>query len=71
MPFIPFILGAAVGSAVTYVYKDDPSKQKLKDASGKLTDGVSALTGKVTSIFKKGEEEVAEVAEEAEDTVAA
>jgi len=71
MPFIPFILGAAVGSAVTYVYKDDPSKQKLKDASGKITGSVGALTGKVTSIFKKGEEEVAEVAEEAEETVAA
>ena len=71
MPFIPFILGAAVGSAVTYVFKDDSSKQMLKDTSDKVTDGVGALTGKVTSLFKKSEEEVAEVVEEAEDTVAA
>ena len=71
MPFIPFILGAAVGSAVTYVFKDDSSKQMLKDTGDKVTDGVGALTGKVTSLFKKGEEEVAEVVEEAEDTVAA
>jgi len=71
MPFIPFILGAAVGSAVTYVFKDDSSKQMLKDTSDKVTDGVGALTGKVTSLFKKSEEEVAEVVEEVEDTVAA
>ena len=69
MPFIPFIIGAVVGTAVTYVYKDDPSKQMLKDTGGKVTDSVSALTGKVTSMFKK--DEVEEVTEEAEDTVAA
>ena len=70
MPFIPFIIGAAVGTAVTYVYKDDPSKQKLKDAGDKITGGVGALTGKVTSMFKKSEE-TEEVTEEAEESIAA
>ena len=37
MPFIPFVIGAVIGTAVTYVYKDDPSKQKLKDAGDKIT----------------------------------
>ena len=71
MPFIPFIIGAAVGTAVTYVYKDDSSKQMLKDTGSKVTGGVSALTGKVTSLFKKSDDELEEVTEEAEDKVAA
>lgn len=29
----------------------------LKDTSSKATDGIVALSGKVTSIFKKNEEE--------------
>lgn len=72
MPFIPFIIGAAVGSAVTYVLKDESSKQVLTDTGGKITGGASALTEKVTSIFKKGEEATEEVVKaEAEDTVSA
>ena len=75
MPFIPYIIGAAVGAAVTYVAKDDPSKQLLKDTSGKVTSGVGSLTGKVSGMFKKSEEvteEIAEeVAEDAEDAVVA
>ena len=64
MPFIPYIVGAAVGAVVVYVAKDDSSKQMFKDTGGKITGGVSAVTGKVTGMFKKGEEEVADDAEE-------
>ena len=63
MPFIPFIMGAVVGSAVTYVVKDDSSKEMLKDTSHKITDSASALTGKVTNLFKKATDEVEEVVE--------
>ena len=63
MPFIPFVIGAVVGSAVTYVLKDDSSKQMLKDTGDKVTDGVGALTGKVTNLFKKATDEVEEVVE--------
>lgn len=71
MPFIPFIFGIAVGAAITYVAKDDPSKQLVKDSSEKVTGSLGALTGKVTSIFKKGEEVVAEEIADKKDAVAA
>ena len=60
MPLAPFIYGAIVGAVVTYVAKDKPSQDMLKDTSGKVTGGIGALTGKVTSIFKKSEEETAD-----------
>ena len=71
MPFIPYIVGAAVGAVVVYVAKDDSSKQMFKDTGGKITSGVGAVTGKVTGMFKKGEEEIADAADDAEETVAA
>jgi hypothetical protein len=55
MPLAPFVYGIVVGAAITYVAKDDPSKQMLKDTSGKVTGGIGSLTGKVTSIFSKSE----------------
>ena len=60
MPFIPFIFGTVVGAAIIYVAKDDPSKKLVKDSSDKITGGIGALTGKVTSIFKKSEEAAGE-----------
>jgi hypothetical protein len=64
MPFAPFIYGVIVGSAVTYVAKDKPSQEKLKDASGKATVGIASLTEKVTSIFKKSKQEATDKAAE-------
>ena len=71
MPFIPFIVGAAVGAAAIYVAKDDSSKQLIKDTGGKITGGVGAVTGKVTSMFKKSKDAVEDAAEDAKDKVAA
>lgn len=70
MPLVPFILGAVVGSAITYVLKDDSSKQMLQDTGDKVTGGVGAITGKVSNMFKK-EDTIDEAEAEAEDTVAA
>ena len=64
MPFAPFIYGVIVGSVVTYVAKDKPCQEKLKDASGKASVGIASLSEKVTSIFKKSKEETAEKAAE-------
>jgi len=72
MHFIPFLLGMAAGSAITYIAKDDTGKQLLKDTGGKITDGVGSLTGKAKGMFKKAQEEVAEAeATEKEDAVTA
>ncbi len=60
MPFIPFLLGIATGSAITYVVKDESSKQLLEDTGGKITSGVGTLTSKITSVFNKAEESVEE-----------
>jgi len=69
MPFIPFILGAAVGAVVTYVVKDDSSMQMVKDTGGKITSSVGAVTGKVTGMFKKSKDEIEEVADDAKEAV--
>ncbi len=69
MPFIPFIIGVAVGSAVTYVVTDDSGKQLVKDTGGKITSGVGAVTGKVTGMFKKSKDEAAEVATDVAEEV--
>lgn len=69
MPIMPFLFGMVVGSAITYVAKDDSSKQLLKDTGSKITGSVSSLTGKAKGMFKKAKDEVAEAAETAEDAV--
>lgn len=71
MPVMPFILGIVTGSVITYVVKDDSSKQLLEDTGGKITSGVGALTTKVTGMFKKAEESTEEVTEKAEDATQA
>lgn len=43
LPLIPFVAGAAVGSLVTYLYKDESSKEKIKDTAQKLTDNVKSF----------------------------
>ncbi len=65
MPIMPFVLGIVTGSVITYIVKDEPSKQLLGETGGKITSGVGSLTNKVTSIFKKAEESAEEVAETA------
>ena len=62
MPVIPFLLGIATGSVITYVVKDESSKQILEDTGGKITSGIGTLTNKITSVFKKAEESVTETA---------
>ncbi len=69
MPFIPFIVGAAVGAVVTYVVKDDSSMQLVKDTGGKVTGSVGAVTGKITGMFKKSKDEIEEVADDAKEAV--
>lgn len=61
---MPFLLGIVTGSVITYVVKDESSKQLLGDTGGKITSGAGTLTKKVTSMFKKAEE----TAEEAPQT---
>ncbi len=65
MPVIPFLLGIVTGSAITYVVKDESSKQLLEDTGGKITSGVGTLTKKITSMFKKAEGSAEEVTETA------
>ncbi len=70
MPLTPFIYGVIVGSVVTYIAKDKPSQEKLKDASSKAADGITTLSGKVSTLFKKEEEKVSAKADEKDATAA-
>lgn len=57
---IPLIVGAAVGSLGTYIYKDKASQEKIKNIAQNATD-------KVKSFVKR--EKVGEVVETAEDVI--
>lgn len=43
LPLVPFVVGAAVGSVATYLYKDEQGKEKLKNAVQKLFDNVKSF----------------------------
>ena len=53
-----FVVGAAVGVASTYVYKDEKAKQWLTDTTTKIKQGVSSFVATVT---KKADAPAAEV----------
>ena len=40
---VPFLIGAAVGSVVTYIYKDKASQKKIKDAAQDASDKVKSF----------------------------
>ncbi len=69
MPVIPFLLGVVTGSVITYVVKDDSSKQLLEETGDKITSGAGAVTKKVTNVFKKAKDSAEEATETAEDAV--
>ena len=54
------VVGAAVGAAVTYVYKDEPAKQWLGESGRKLKEGASSF---VASFKKKPVAQVEDSAE--------
>ncbi|EIJ36786.1 YtxH domain-containing protein [Thiothrix nivea] len=53
-----FVVGAAVGAATTYVYKDEPAKQWLSETGNKLKEGANSFMAS----FKKKSEDTTEVA---------
>lgn len=63
---INFVVGAAVGAAATYVYKDEPAKQWLSETGNKLKEGASSFMAS----FKKKSEDTAETAGEVVDSTA-
>jgi len=65
MPIMPFLLGMVTGSVITYVVKDESSKESLKETGGKITSGVGSLTTKITGMFKKAEEPAEEASQTA------
>ncbi|CAA6807703.1 MAG: Unknown protein [uncultured Thiotrichaceae bacterium] len=58
-----FVVGAAVGAATTYVFKDDSAKQWLSETGGKLKEGSSSF---IASFKKKPEEQAEDVVETVE-----
>ncbi len=63
MPIMPFLLGVITGSVITYIVKDDSSKQLLEETGEKITSGASTLKETVSSKLKKAKESVEDVAE--------
>lgn len=58
----PFLIGAAVGSMVTYIYKDKASQKKIKDAAQDSSD-------KVKSAAQDASKKVKSAAQDASDKV--
>jgi len=63
-----FVIGAAVGAATTYVFKDEPAKKKLIETGKKLKEGTSSF---IASFRKKPEIEVDDAVEVVTEEVAA
>lgn len=66
--FIPanFAIGALVGAAASYVYKDESAREALSGLGSKVKDGL----GSTLTMLKKKPEEVEEVTEEVVEEVA-
>lgn len=63
---VTFVVGAAVGAATTYVYKDEPAQQKLIVTGKKLKEGVSSFI----ESFRDKPEEAQAAPEELTEVVA-
>jgi len=70
---VPFLIGAAVGSVVTYIYKDKASQEKIKDAAQDASDKVKATaqdsSDKVKSAAQDASKKVKLAAQDASDKV--
>ena len=58
-----FVVGALVGAVSTYVFKDEPAKEWLKDTRGKIKEGGSSF---IASFKKKEDDSAAEIIEKGE-----
>ena len=67
--FIPanFAIGALVGAAASYVYKDESAREALSGLGSKVKDGLGST---LTMVKKKPEEVTEEVTEEVVEEVA-
>ncbi|MEZ5453132.1 MAG: hypothetical protein R3E93_10030 [Thiothrix sp.] len=61
-----FVVGAAVGAAATYVYKDEPAKHWLGETGQKLKEGANSFMAS----FKQKAEDKADDAAEVVEAVA-
>ena len=70
---VPFLIGAAVGSVVTYIYKDKASQKKIKDAAQDASDKIKAAaqdsSDKVKSATSDTSEKVKSAAQDASKKV--
>ena len=55
-----FVIGAAVGAATTYIFKDEPAKQKLIETGKNLKEGTRSF---IASFRKKPETESGDMVE--------
>ncbi len=58
-----FVVGALVGAVSTYVFKDEPAKEWLKDTRGKIKEGGRSF---IESFKKKEDDSVAKETEKGE-----
>lgn len=58
-----FVAGAVIGAVTTYVYKDDSSKEWLRETGNKLKEGTSSFM----SSFKKKADDTSESVIEVEE----
>lgn len=63
-----FAIGALVGAAASYVYKDDAAKQALSSLGGKVKSGLDSTLGLLKKPVTDADESI--VAESAEDDAA-
>lgn len=64
-----FVVGAAVGAAATYVFKDESAKQWLSETGTKLKEGTSSFMASFKKNSEEQTENAAEKVEAAAETV--
>lgn len=68
-PVIPFLIGAAVGAAITYVMKDEKMRDMLDRSTRNLADTAEDIGGELGQTLKQTTTRVVDTVEDATERV--
>ena len=69
IPVIPFLIGAAVGAAITYIMKDEKMRDMLDRSTRNLADTAEDIGGELGQTLKQTTTRVVDTVEDATERV--
>ena len=69
IPVIPFLIGAAVGAAITYVLKDEKMRDMLDRSTRNLANTAEDIGGELGQTLKQTTAQVVDTVEDATERV--